>query len=125
MKLPAALTLVLFLAACASEVLRPPVPTIFTPLSPGTPHAEVQLAEDAEIPVSPDYIRILPRGSRWQLAGSIAQGNVYRRVDGVFTLEGAQLHEAWLVLADTRLVGYYLPARRAYSAIAGVPLILQ
>ena len=125
MRLLGTLTLVLLLAACASEAVRAPVPTAFSPLAPGTPHPEVQLAEDAQVPVSSDYVRILPRGSRWQLAGSVPQGSVYRRVDSVFTVEGEKLHEAWLVLAGSRLVGYYLPVERAYSAIAGVQLILQ
>jgi hypothetical protein len=123
-KLARTLILLLVLTACATEVIRAPVPAAFTPLAPGTPRPELQLAEDAQVPVSQDLVRILPRGSRWQLAGTVAEGSVYRRVDGVFTVEGDRLHEAWLVLAGNRLVGYYLPVERVYSAIAGVQLIL-
>jgi hypothetical protein len=41
----------------------------------------------------------------------------------VFTLEGANIHEAWLVIRGAALVGFYLPAERAFSPLTSpVPL---
>jgi predicted acetyltransferase len=48
-------------------------------------------------------------------AGRSQEGQVYKPVDGVFTVEGAQVHEAHLVLEGDRLVGFYLPVERAFS----------
>ena len=35
----------------------------------------------------------------------------------VFTIEGANMHEAYLVLREGRVVGFYLPGERAFSAL--------
>ena len=74
------------------------------------------------MPVSRNYNRVLARGSRWQLVGTTPQGRVYRRSDGVFTVEGAHVHEAYLVLAADRLVGFYLPVEKAFSPTTPVTI---
>ena len=61
------------------------------------------------------YTRTLRAGSTWRLAGILPQGEVYRPVGDVFTLEGAHIHEAYLVVKGDTLVGFYLPAERAFS----------
>jgi hypothetical protein len=60
---------------------------------------------------------VLPAGSRWSLAGQLPQGLVYRPANGVFTIEGRQIHEAWLVVDKTRLAGFYLVGESAYSPL--------
>ena len=57
-------------------------------------------------------------------AGAIAQGTVYRAAQGVFTLEGANIHEAYLVLRGQELVGFYLPVEQAFSPLKD-PVMLQ
>ena len=57
------------------------------------------------------------------VAGTAEQGNVYRPVGDVFTVEGAHIHEGWLVVRDGILVGFYLPAERGYFPLrATAPL---
>jgi hypothetical protein len=46
--------------------------------------------------------------------GHIQQGDVYRPRDTVFSVEGTNVHEAYLVLSGEKLVGYYLPAEHSY-----------
>lgn len=71
------------------------------------------------------YQREIRKGSLWRSAGSIPQGEVLRPVGTVFTIEGRQVHEAWLVLSDQKLVGFYLPGDQAYSALKSpLPMIV-
>ena len=102
------------LGACAAEVVRQQAD--FTPVAAAAARAEI------EVPVSRNYNRVLARGSRWQLVGTTPQGGVYRRSDGVFTVEGAHVHEAYLVLAADRLVGFYLPVEKAFSPTTPVTI---
>ena len=76
----------------------------------------VQGAVHIQLPTR--YKRELAAGSRWRLVGRVPQGDVYRPVDTVFMIEGEQVHEAYLVVADHQLVGFYLPAETRYSALA-------
>ncbi|TMG77281.1 MAG: hypothetical protein E6H77_07825 [Betaproteobacteria bacterium] len=108
------------LGACAAEVVRQQAD--FTPVAAAAARAEIEITEDVEVPVSRNYNRVLARGSRWQLVGTTPQGRVYRRSDGVFTVEGAHVHEAYLVLAGDRLVGFYLPVEKAFSPTTPVTI---
>jgi hypothetical protein len=62
-------------------------------------------------------VRTLRSGSRWTLVGGIAQGLVYRPDGGVLTVEGANVHEAYLVVSGTELVGFYLPVEKAFVTL--------
>jgi hypothetical protein len=102
------------LAACAAEVPRDPAPA---PVQ-ATVSRTIQLTRDSEVKLPTDYLRTLRRDSRWTQVGRISQGEVFKAVDGVFTVEGAHVHEAYLVLAEDVLVGFYLPVERAFSPLA-------
>lgn len=106
------LTSCLLLAACASDVVR-----FGATLTPASPLEQVHLGlqESVHVESSSGYGRDLPAGSVWEFRGTIEQGRVYRRVDGILTVEGAHVHEAFLVLANEKLVGFYLPVERAFS----------
>ena len=112
--------LILLLAAgCASEVVRNPA--VLSPAG-GAARPQLEIAQDTDVQASAGYNRVLPAGSRWQLVGTIPEGDVYRRANGVFTVEGAHVHEAYLVVAGDRLVGFYLPVEKAYSPATPVSL---
>ena len=104
------------LAACAPEIVRQP-----TQLTPVTEQrgATIEIAEDAPISVGPGYQRVIGRGSVWTRIGRLAEGEVFKPVDRVFTVEGAHIHEAYLVLDGDRVVGFYLPVERAFSPAPG------
>lgn len=67
--------------------------------------------------LSSGYERKLAVGSRWRLIGTLPQGDVLRPMNGIFTIEGRQVHEAYLVVSGTRLVGFYLPGETHFSPL--------
>ena len=97
---------------CASEVVRRP--TELVPAGDSSA-VTVEVLADKTIRVGPGYERVIRRGSEWKLVGRSREGDVYRPTDRVFTVEGAQVHEAYLVLDGDRIVGFYLPVERAFS----------
>jgi hypothetical protein len=106
------------LAACAPEIVRQP--TQLTPVIE-QPAGVIEILEDALIPVGPGYERVISRGSVWISIGRSLEGEVFKPVDRVFTVEGAHVHEAYLVLDGERLVGFYLPVERSFSPASGGP----
>lgn len=124
MKFPGARSLCLLLAltltACAA--VRHSPARLQPPTLSGQPATRV-LARETRITLDTGYTRALKAGGRWRAAGTVDQGDVYRPVGDVFTLEGAHIHEAWLVVRDGVLVGFYLPAEHGYSPLgATAPL---
>src|SRR5687768_14296820 len=79
------------------------------------PTETIEVLNDVSISVGVGYQRMIPRGSAWTRVGRVAEGDVYKPLDRVFTVEGAHVHEAYLVLAGDRVVGFYLPVERAFS----------
>ena len=115
----AALVLVA-LSACATEVVR--VPAILT-ASTGSSNIEHLVQAPIAVSSTSGYERRVPAGSRWRLVGTLPQGDVYRRIDDVFSIEGAHMHEAFLVVAQGQVVGFYLPVEKSYSpARSAVPI---
>jgi hypothetical protein len=102
------------LAACAPEVVRVP---IVPPASAAGHPDTIVLARQAVVRIGTGYDRTLASATRWRFAGVIPQGVVYRAAQGVFTVEGANIHEAYLVLRGDELVGFYLPVERAFSPL--------
>jgi hypothetical protein len=102
----------LSLAACAPEVVRQPAQ--LTSVT-GQPTSAIEVLQDASISVGPGYQRVIPRGSVWTNVGRTAQGEVFKPVGRVFTVEGTHIYEAYIVLDDDRVIGFYLPVERAFS----------
>ncbi|NRF65904.1 hypothetical protein HLB44_02770 [Aquincola sp. S2] len=109
------------LSACATSIDTTPVS--FRP-APGASAPELTLDRAVEIRLPTGYTRTLASGSRWRHVGDVAQGRVFRPIDAVFSIEGRQVHEAYLVIADRSLVGFYLPGESAYSPL-GAPIPLS
>ncbi|PYM37665.1 MAG: hypothetical protein DME15_00505 [Candidatus Rokuibacteriota bacterium] len=119
MRLLGVLASALALAACAPEIVRQPTQlTSVTEQAGGT----IEILEDTSILVGPaGYRRVIGRGSVWTTIGRVVEGEVYKPVNRVFTIEGAQIHDAYLVLDGDRVVGFYLPVERAFSPAPGGP----
>jgi hypothetical protein len=114
------LLLALTLTACAAVRHAP---ARLQPLAVSDQPAPRILAQETRITLDTGYTRTLKAGGRWRAAGTVDQGDVYRPVGDVFTLEGAHIHEAWLVVRNGLLVGFYLPAEHGYSPLgATAPL---
>lgn len=110
----ASLAGVALLAACAMAV--PVVPAEMRPLA--VPASDVVVGSDLPVRLSTGYTRTIPRQSRWKAMGTLPQGIVYQPLNTVFAIEGRQVHEAYLVLHQGRLLGFYLPAEGHYSPLA-------
>ncbi len=122
MGLAAALAAIALLSGCASAVRTEA--TNFTPVAAGQPTTVVRLTSDATATPSAGYPRTLKAGSQWRLAGQVTQGQVFRPVNSVFTIEGRQVHEAYLVVSGGKLVGFYLPGEANYAAL-NIPVPLS
>jgi len=103
------------LVACAPEIVRQPTQLVPTE----QPGDTIEIVENASISVGPGYQRAIARGSVWTRIGRSVEGEVFKPVDRVFTVEGAHIHEAYLVLDGDRVVGFYLPVERAFSRVPG------
>ena len=110
------LMIALGLAACAPDVLRRPAQ--LTPIS-DQPGATIEVREAVVVPLERGYRRLIIHGTTWTLIGRLPEGEVFRPVDRVFTVEGEHVHEAYLVLDGDRVVGFYLPVERAFAPARG------
>ena len=105
------LPLFFLLAACASELVRTP-----TILKTSTTALEtIELVAEGTVSMGLGNEKILPVGSKWQGIGALEQGRVFKPVGAVFNVHGANAHEAYLVIENDLLVGFYLPGERAWS----------
>jgi hypothetical protein len=98
-------------ASCAPVVVQEPAQ-----LTPGVGKS-FRLSRAAEVALSTGYSTTLRANTRWELVGTVTQGEVYRTKDQVVTLEGAHIHEGYLVLDRGTLVGFYLPVERTFSPV--------
>lgn len=112
-----ALAMLAMLAGCAAVTHSPAEMQAGAATASPVPPVPRVLASQLEIEFDTGFHRTLLTGSQWQRVGSIAQGTVYQPNLDVFTLEGAHIHEAYLVVDKGTLVGFYLPAERGFSPL--------
>jgi hypothetical protein len=78
------------------------------------------------VKLSTGYSTTLRANTRWELVGTVPQGEVYRTRDQVVTLEGDHIHEGYVVVKQGALVGFYLPVERTFSPLTEVqPLSIE
>lgn len=70
-----------------------------------------------DVALGTGYSRTISQGSTWLPVGEITAGTVYKPGSGVFTVEGTNVHEAYLVVANGRLMGFYLAGEAAYAPL--------
>ena len=114
--------LTLLTSACAFDVVR--ITENATTLIPADPGARpFTLGTDTTVDLGTGYSRTLNAGTRWTPVGRVSEGEVFRTSDQVLTVEGSNIHEAYAVLQNDTLVGFYLPVRKTFSPVpSGVPL---
>jgi hypothetical protein len=111
------------LAGCASEISR--TATQFNPAA-GTDARFIVVTKEITVTPSAGYSRTLKAGSTWKYVGRIPEGAVYKIQDDVFMLVGKHMHEAYCVIANNELVGFYLAVENAFSPLSPrVPLPLN
>ncbi len=105
----------MWLGACASEIARYPVESFAASQQSGRRYI---VSTPAYIRLDSGYERTLSAGTELREFGTIKQGRILQPVSTVFTIDGAHMHEAYLVLNDGRIVGFYLPAEGAFSPLS-------
>ena len=88
------------------------------------PALEIRLQRPVTFRLGVQYDRELRAGSRWRAMGTVAQGTVYRPLNQVLVVEGPRVDEAYPVVRDNRLQGFFLPGEAGFAAIKPVPLAL-
>lgn len=89
-------------------------------------HLEVfELAETLEVHTSNAKTNILRSSSRWELVGSISEGNVYRPKNHVLIVNSFDVHEAYIVVNSGNLIGYYLPIENTFIKTSAVSINLK
>jgi hypothetical protein len=112
----------LLLQACAPSVVRQQTAA----LQPAQSPIRVTLVDEIEAHIGTGYPARLKLGTTWQLVGSIPEGDVYKPLDQILTLEGADVHEAYIVISDSLLAGFYLPVEKSFSPVSRrMPLNLR
>ncbi|HVN97529.1 MAG TPA: hypothetical protein VMT62_13960 [Syntrophorhabdaceae bacterium] len=48
------------------------------------------------------------------MVGTVSEGEVYKSKDQVLTVECSNIHEAYLVVSQGSLVGFYLPVEKGF-----------
>jgi hypothetical protein len=82
------------------------------------------LAADTPISGAPcGYSRSLRKATIWYPVGRVAEGVIYRSPDQTLTIECSNVFEAYLVVTERRLVGFYLPVEKGFSPL-GKPIEL-
>ena len=105
------------LLALASGCAIKQQPTQFTPLNASANPVRLRLTQRVDFSLSTGYTRTLKSGSLWTDIGSVPQGEVLKPYHDVFTLEGSNVQEAYLVVANNTLSGFYLPYEHKFSPI--------
>ena len=111
---PTVVCAVLALIACASDVVRSPVELSALP----APQKRYVALQPASIRLDSGYERSISAGTEFVEIGRIPQGSILRPTNTTFTIEGAHMHEAYPVLSNQRIVGFYLPVERAFSPLS-------
>lgn len=115
-RIAAILVSVLLLTGCASEIKKESV--ILTDTGSDNPLSMIQFSRDVTIKLPTRYTRKIYKNTKWRRVGSVSSGHVYQPVNCIFTIEGAHIREAWLVIKDGYLTGFYLPGENAFTELS-------
>ncbi len=103
-------------SGCAMDLAHvSQTPTQLTPMVNSS--ETFTLTKGVELTETPcGYDRLLYPYSKWELVGTIPEGNVYKSQEQILTVECSHVFEAYLVMNRDTLVGFYLPVEEAYVA---------
>lgn len=87
------------------------------PVAAADPVYSIQLSRVVIAALPHDSSVTLQAGSQWRRVGALPQGDVYRSMNGLFTLQARQ-GEAYLVASSGKLLGFYLPGESVFTPLA-------
>jgi hypothetical protein len=109
------------LLGCASNLLDHSVQARLLPNR--TQGTEIRSALEVKFALDSGYERRILANSKWRKLGEISQGSVYKREGDAFTIEGSHVHEAYLVVSNGKLIGFFLPFENVFVPQRDAPLI--
>lgn len=74
------------------------------------------LEREVRIGIGTGYSTVLKAGTHWQPAGRIAEGDVFKTSDQIVKVEASNIHEAYVVVKEGMVTGFYLPVERTFTA---------
>ncbi len=74
--------------------------------------------DTVNIDLGTGYRRKLNKGTEWHYVGTISQGDIFKTNDQVLTVEGSNIFEAFIVISEKKLVGFFLPVEETYSPLS-------
>ena len=77
-----------------------------------------KLVDEVKVRLDTGYSRKLKGGTKWDYVGNIEYGDVYKTKDQIVTVEGSNIFEAYIVVSDDNIVGFYLPVENTYSPLS-------
>ncbi len=75
------------------------------------------LQQNINVPLESWSTTHLNKDTTWQHVGHIEKGDVYKTKDQIVTVEGSNIHEAYIVISGGSLVGFYLPVEKTFSPV--------
>ena len=117
-KILGTLSILLLFGGCAFDLAHVSYkPTQFMPKP--EPRMTLIMKDAVKVEQAPcGYTRTLLKDTRWDLIGTIPEGEVYKPKDQVLTVECSHVHEAYLVVSGGALIGFYLPVEKGFAPIA-------
>lgn len=111
----------LLVSGCATEVSRAPADLAAVSQ---TQARRIVTVQPIDITLDSGYRRTIKAGVVLLEFGNISAGQVYKPINTIFTVEGKHMHEAYIVLRNERVVGFYLPVEKAFSPLSQ-PVVLS
>lgn len=111
------LIIIMFFSACAFDLVHVkqyPTQMDMSQLS----KSSFELLEEVHVSLGTGYSRKLIKGTRWGFVGVISEGDVYKTGDQILTIEGSNIFEAYIVVLEEKIVGFYLPVEKTYSPLS-------
>jgi len=113
-----------FEAGCAFNVWHvKQVPAAFTPVNDSP---SFRLAKETKVHPGGGFATVLKADTTWNQVGVTGQGKVYTTKDQVVKVEASNIYEAYLVLSNSCLTGFYLPVEKTVVPLSSpLPLDIQ
>jgi hypothetical protein len=103
-----------FLVGCAFDLVNiKPTPTDFIACENNCESFIV--TEEVKLDSLPcGFNRIIKKDTRWKQTGKIPDGVVFKPVETCFTIECSNVFEAYLVIRENMIIGFYLPVEKGF-----------
>ena len=77
-----------------------------------------KLLKEVNVTLSSGYNEKLKSETKWDYIGKVEQGDVFKTEDQILTVEGSNIFEAYLVVSNGYIKGFYLPVEKTFSPLS-------